>query len=90
VLGFDLSDNAGKVPISFELYNVIYNVLASPGIWLTTFIVIIVCLLPALVAESFKAYFHNFAEFIELIKGIKVYKVGPVRKVTYINGAFQP
>ena len=63
----DVLDDGNKYPVAAEMFGVIYHVLRSPGMWLTTVLIVVVSLVPDLaifaVRKSSKAFGRKMQKF---------------------------
>ena len=74
-LGFSTEDIDFKIPFNFDTFWVIFQIYASPGIWLITIAVIITSLMPYLFVETIKSYWKYLQNLTKVLIGKKVYKV---------------
>lgn len=90
--------NGGNVPMDFGLYRVIFHLISSPGIWMTTLLVIVVSLLPYVVVQAVpqltmvvKDISSGISKKFNPIIGKRVYRVSPKPQqvVYYVNAAYQ-
>ena len=72
---FDTDFLTENIPFNFDTYWVIYQILASPGIWLMTLLVIIISLVPYVIVEVVSVNFSQIKSFCNSIRGKNVYKV---------------
>ena len=69
------SDMDINIPFNFDTFWVIFQLYASPGIWLVTIAVIITSLMPYLFVETIKSYWKYLQNLTKVLIGKKVYKV---------------
>ena len=70
-----------KIPLNFDTYWVIFQVLSSPGFWLVTFTVILAALMPYIIIEVLKTHWQHCNNYV---KDKNVYKLDSC----YVNNAF--
>ena len=79
-----------SIPFFFETYWVIFQALSDPGIWLVTFAVILVSLMPHFITQVLKFHWPTMKNRKHFNLGRRIYSIEPFNETdgSYVNNAF--